>query len=267
MISAKLIAITTIARTGYVAKGAVYFMVGLLTLQTAIGMGGETSDATDAFQEFIYQPFGSILLIGIIIGLIAHAVWRMIQGITDPENRGDGAWVKFYRVIDFLTGCLYISLSYAAWQILQGLNAQDSDESTQVWVERIMELPYGAWLVLFCAIVILIAGLFQFYSAWIASFESSFCSAMNSKEKSTLRLLGRVGISAWGIVYCMLAFLFYRASVTYDPEEAGGLSEALESLGEQPYGTWVLGITAGGLIIYGVYLFVLSYYHKIFDEK
>lgn len=266
MNSSKSTAISTVARIGYIAKGLVYFMVGLLTLQTTIGMGGETSDTTNALQEFIYQPFGTILLFGIMIGLIAHAVWRILQAIIDPENRGDGAPIIFFRMIDFLVGCLYLSMSYAAWQILQGLNTQDSDQNTEVWVGRILELPYGKWLVMFCAVVIFIGGLYQFYSAWSANFDDSFdFGEMNNKETHTLRWLGRIGIGAWGVVYCMVAYMFFNASVTFDAEEAGGLSEALQTLREQPFGTWALGLTACGLIIYGVYLFVLSYYHKIFN--
>jgi hypothetical protein len=69
-----------------------------------------------------------------MIGLIAHATWRILEGVIDPENRGSGAQIVFFRMIDFLVGCLYISLSYAAWQILQGLNAQSGDESTEVCV-------------------------------------------------------------------------------------------------------------------------------------
>lgn len=267
MSSNKKTLISAIARTGYTAKGLVYFMVGLLTLQAAIGMGGETSDATDAFREFIDQPFGSVLLISVIVGLIAYASWRMLQGITDPQQRGDGAKVVFLRIIDFSTGLLYLAMSYAAWQILQGLGAEDGDESTEVWVERVMELPYGSWLVMLLAIAILAGGVFQFYSAWTARFESSFSSRMNDLERRALRWLGRVGVSAWGVVYCMVAFLFYQASVSYDSQEAGGLSDALDALQDQPYGTWVLAITAGGLITYGVYLLALAYYHKLFEDS
>lgn len=266
MTSAKYTAISLIARLGYIAKGLVYLMVGLLTLQTTIGMGGESSDATNALQQFIYQPFGTVLLYGIMVGLIAHATWRILQGVIDPEERGDGALTIFFRMIDFLMGCLYISLSYAAWQILQGLNAQSEDQSTEVWVGKVLELPYGTWLVMLCAVVIFIGGLYQFYSAWSANFDSDFDSEqMNNKEKTTLRWLGRFGIGAWGVVYCMVAFLFYNASVTFDADAAGGLDQALRTLRDQPFGTLVLGITSAGLITYGIYLLVLSYYLKIFD--
>ena len=253
---------------GYIAKGVVYFMVGLLTVQTTIGLGGQTSNATDALQEIIYRPFGRILLIAIMVGLIAHAAWRILQGVVDPENRGSSAGVKLFRLIDFLTGCLYLSMSFAAWQILRGFSTQDGGQKTEVWVGRILDLPYGTWLVLICAIAILIGGLYQFYSAWNARFDHSFDqSSMSKKERTVLRSLGRVGISAWGVVYFMVAYLFYNASVTYDAEAAGGLSQALATLRDQPFGQWVLGITSAGLLIYGIYLLVLSYYHRVGNGK
>lgn len=268
MASSKLTALSAIARTGYIAKGVVYFLVGLLTLQATIGMGGQTTGTTQAIQEIFYKPFGSVLLVGIIIGLLAHAVWRMIQGILDPENRDDTLFVKLFRVIDFSIGCLYISLSYAAWQILQGLHAQSSDESTEIWIGKILELPFGKWLVILIAAGIFVGGFYQFYSAAIAGFDYSFdTDNMKPAEKNTLSLLGRIGIFSWGIVYCMVAYMLYRAAVTYDADQAGGLAEALNALRQQPFGIWILGITAAGLIIYGVYLLVLSYYHKVYDKK
>jgi hypothetical protein len=65
----------------------------------------------------------------------------------------------------------------------------------------------------------------------------------------------------------MVAVLFYRAAVNYDPEQAGGLAKALNALREQPFGIWILGLTAGGLIMYGFYLLVLAYYHKVYDGE
>jgi hypothetical protein len=55
-----------LARFGYAAKGTVYFVVGLLTAQAAIGSGGETTSTSGALEELVAQPFGKVLL-----GLIA----------------------------------------------------------------------------------------------------------------------------------------------------------------------------------------------------
>ena len=257
--------LTFIARLGFVAKGLVYFMVGLLAFQTTIGMGGSSSSTTQALQEFIYQPFGSVLLIGCALGLLAHAIWRIIQGILDPDDRGTEATTIFFRSIDVIVGCLYLSFSYAAWQIFRGLQTKSTSESTEVWISKVLALPLGKWLVLFCALIVLIIAAYQFYSAYVANFDYSFdVQNMSQKEQQTLRLMGRIGFSAWGIVYSMMAILFYQAAVHYDASEAGGLSDALNALQKQPYGILILGITASGLIVYGLYLLILSYYHRIY---
>lgn len=260
--------VSFIARMGYVTKGFVYFFVGLLAMQAAIGITGEAQNTTQTLQEFIYKPFGNILIIGCMIGLFAHALWKILQGISDPEERKKGSGTTLFRVVDFFTGCLYLSMSYACWQILQGLNATDGDESTEVWVGKILVLPYGQWIVFLCAFIIILTGLFQFYSSYTANFDYSFDSNdMSEKERNWLSALGRIGISSWGIVYCMVGLLFYRAAVSFEADEAGGMAEALNGLREWPYGIWVLALTALGLIIYGIYLFVLSYYHKIYGSK
>lgn len=256
--------ISIIAKIGFVAKGMVYFTVGLLALQAAIGISGQPAGTKEAVREFLYQPFGMILLIFCIGGLLAHAIWRILQSIVDPEDRGGSTFTKLFRVVDFLTGLLYISFSYAAWQILQGLGTQSSDETTEVWVGKILVLPYGRWIVLFCALVILITGFYQFYAAYRGSFDYSFDkTAMSDSEITILRQFGRIGFSAWGIVYLMISYMFYQAAIYADQNEAGGLAEALSALGNQPYGFWILAVTSVGLIIYGIYLLVLSYYHKI----
>jgi len=45
--------------------------------------------------------------------------------------------------------------------------------------------------------------------------------------------------------------------------EARGLGGALRTVAAQPYGKWLLGITALGLIAYGLYDFILARYRRI----
>ncbi len=254
-----------IARYGYVTKGMVYFTIGLLAVRLTIGAGGSTSGSKQVLELFSEQPFGFYLLIVCMAGLLAHAVWRISQGLVDPEDRGSEAWVKFYRIVDVSIGLMYIGLSYAALQILMGKGTTSSDQNTEIWIAKILDLPFGKWMVLFLALLCVIGGLYQFYSAFIANFDYSFDKdRMSDGEKVFLRQLGRIGIAAWGIVYCMVGYLLYQAAVNYDPQEAGGLEDALNALAEQPYGIWVLGITSTGLLVYGIYLLVLSWYHKIY---
>lgn len=81
----------TFARFGYVAKGFVYGAIGILALLAAFSFGGETTDTSGALQAISQQPFGQILLVLITIGLVGYVIWRLIQAIVDPRDKGTDA--------------------------------------------------------------------------------------------------------------------------------------------------------------------------------
>jgi hypothetical protein len=54
-----------------------------------------------------------------------------------------------------------------------------------------------------------------------------------------------------------------RAAVRHDPEEAGGLGDALGTLAQQPYAPVLLGSMALGLGAYGAYQLVKARYRVI----
>jgi hypothetical protein len=74
--------IAWIARSGYVARGVVYLIVGGLAVLAALGSGGETTDSKGALRTIIQQPFGQVLLGLVALGLVSYAVWRLVQAIA-----------------------------------------------------------------------------------------------------------------------------------------------------------------------------------------
>ncbi len=52
--------IERLARFGYAAKGVVYIVVGVLATLTALGVGGETTNAQGALRSIARQPFGRV---------------------------------------------------------------------------------------------------------------------------------------------------------------------------------------------------------------
>jgi Domain of Unknown Function (DUF1206) len=53
------------------------------------------------------------------------------------------------------------------------------------------------------------------------------------------------------------------AALTANPSQARGLSGALRTIEQQPFGPWVLGVVALGLVAYGLYMLVLARYRRI----
>ncbi|MDY3127764.1 MAG: DUF1206 domain-containing protein [Corynebacterium sp.] len=64
----------------------------------------------------------------------------------------------------------------------------------------------------------------------------------------------------------MAGVLLNLAGWNSNPEQAGGLDEALRTLGEQPFGQVLLGIVALGFALYGVYSFGRARYAKMYQE-
>jgi hypothetical protein len=55
-----------------------------------------------------------------------------------------------------------------------------------------------------------------------------------------------------------------QAAWQANPQQAGGVGKALQTLAGQSYGPWLLGIVALGLVAYGLYsAIVLARYRRI----
>jgi hypothetical protein len=86
---------------------------------------------------------------------------------------------------------------------------------------------------------------------------SSFVEEMRTAELSgrlrdALDVLGRVGLAARAVVFALVGYFLIRAAIDFDPANAVGLDGALAKLAREPYGSWLLGIVATGLILFAV---------------
>ncbi|WP_342528452.1 DUF1206 domain-containing protein [Chryseomicrobium sp. FSL W7-1435] len=253
------------SRVGYMAKGVVYIIIGVLALLAAVGPGGETTGTTGAVESVSTMPFGKLLLWIIGIGLFGYIVWNLIKAIKDPQGEGSDAkgWIK--RIGYFVSAIIYGNLAIGA--ILLASRQKSSSgggESEKEISARLMEQPFGVWLIGLLGLIILLYGLYELQSgARLKFMEQLKTHEMNAKEKEVAEKSGRVGLIARGIVLGIIGFFFTRTAWTHNPEESKGVGGALDELASQPYGTIVLGIVATGLILYGIYQFIRGRYEKM----
>ena len=52
-----------LARAGFVARGLIYGIIGVLSLKLAFGAGGKTTNQKGALETVAHQPSGKVLLI------------------------------------------------------------------------------------------------------------------------------------------------------------------------------------------------------------
>ena len=72
-----------------------------------------------------------------------------------------------------------------------------------------------------------------------------------------------MGIGARGIVFAVIGAYLVRAGVAHNANRAASTGEALGAIGRQPFGEWLLGAVAVGLIAYGAYEVVQARYRVI----
>src|SRR5688572_4721572 len=66
-------------RAGFVAKGAVYAIIGWYALEVVLGRGGAFLDKEDVAKKVELQPYGQVLLAVLGAGLACYALWRFVQ--------------------------------------------------------------------------------------------------------------------------------------------------------------------------------------------
>jgi hypothetical protein len=251
-----------LARTGYVAYGVVYVLVGALAVQAAFGGGGKTTSQEGALRSILLAPLGRFLLGIVAFGLLGYAMWRLFQGIMDPENEGTDAKGIAKRLDHGLNGLFHAALALSAGQLVLGSGGGGG--SPDDWTARLLAQPFGRWLAVVVGVGIVGAGLYQFYKAYEAGFREELkLGEMSHREKAWATRSGRFGYAARGIVFGVVGVFLVQAALQTDPNKARGLGGTLETLARQPFGPYILGAVALGLVAYGIFMFVVARYRRI----
>src|ERR1700737_1238323 len=114
-------ALELLERLGYVVRGALYAVMGILALGIALSVGGgQTTDLTGSLVFLISNPFGKLVLIVAAVGLGAYSLWGFTRAIYDPLHRGKGAGGYAAR-LGFVTSAIsYAGMVFFAVKILAG---------------------------------------------------------------------------------------------------------------------------------------------------
>lgn len=253
-----------LGRFGYMTKGIVYGMIGVLAALAAFGPGGETTGTSGALQSIAEMPFGEIALWIIGIGLVGYILWDFIKAIKDLDNVGTDAKGLIKRTGYFISGVIYANLAYVALKLASHSGSAGGDNAEKTISAKLMEQPFGIWLVGLIGVIIMGYGAYELYSGMKEKFMSEFKTyEMTDPERNVARTAGKIGLISRGIVLGMVGFFFIRTAYTNNPDESKGLGGALTELASQPFGKFLLAIVAIGLILYGVYQIILGRYQRM----
>jgi hypothetical protein len=255
--------IRRLARLGYLARGIVYVVVGVMAVQAGLGTGGETTDSRGALETIAGQPFGQVLLLVLAAGLLGYAVWRFIEAWFDTEGQGSDAKGKAKRIGAVVSGVIHLALAGTAFTLaIQGFASGGG--STQSRTAELMSQPFGQWLVGLLGVTIIVVGLFQAKRGYQSSFMHHLdLSSLDTRKQRWVERLGQAGHLARAVVWAIIGLFFIHAAASADPHQAGGMGEALTELAAAPAGTVLLVVVALGLLAFGLYSGVAARYRRL----
>ncbi|MGW4909816.1 DUF1206 domain-containing protein [Streptomyces sp. NPDC004270] len=248
-------AIAAAARAGFVARGVIYALIGVLSLRIAFSGGGKQADRGGAIAEIAQKPFGTVLLWLLGIALAGMALWRLSEaafGQAGPDGGKPGKRAMAAGRSVFYGFVAYSVLSYAAGDKSSGSGS--SDKNSQDVTAKALDWPGGQWIVGVVGAAVTAAGLWIAVRAVMRKFEKHLrMSEVSQKTRKVVSFLGVFGGTARGVVFATAGCFAIAAAVQHKPGRAKGMDDTLRTFADTPAGPWLLALIAVGLMAFGVF--------------
>lgn len=242
-----------LARTGLLARGVIYLLIGSLAVQIGLGDGGgKAADKQGALQTVAGTPGGVVILWLLVVGFAGLALWgfaEVVYGQPVPNGTSLG------RRLISLGGGVFYGVACAAMLVFAlGGGAQSGNEESKTFTAKAMGEPGGRWLVLAVGAGFIAWGAGTFVRTVRRKFTEELDTArMSHRVRPVVEILGLVGRIARGLVFGAIGVFLAYAAITFDPGKAKGLDGTMRSFAGTPGGRWTLVAVAAGLVIFGVY--------------
>jgi len=254
-------AFEVLARLGLGARAFIYVVMGLLAAAVAAGRSRQETDQRGALNAVADQSGGKVLLVALCVGFAGYALWRLSEaafGVAgQPGKKGP-------RVQSLVRGVAYALFTVTAVSILAGSGRNKSQAQQQRTLSgRLLQHSGGRLLLAVVGVVIVVVGLAMVVEGVTRKFTRYLrLQDMTHRTRAAVEKLGMVGTAARGLIFALAGGLVVDAAARANASKATGLDGALRTLAQQAYGTVLLALAAGGLVVFGLYGFAEARWHK-----
>ena len=250
-------------RAGFVVYGVIHLVLAWLALQIAFGHDQKQASSTGAVQTVARQPFGDLLVWVIAIGMFVLALWRLVEAWVGHEyEQGGKKWRK--KAVSLGKAIIYGSIGVSALGVALGAGGGGGGKGgkgggksgTESWTAKVLDLPFGQFLVGAIGVAIIGYGLNLAYRGWSEKFLEHLDAEGKASDASPFyRWVGKIGHIAKGGAMAAVGALFLYAAFTHNAKKSGGLDQALQKVAAEPYGQVILAVIAAGIACYGLFCF------------
>lgn len=245
-----------IAKSGFIARGLVYILFGLIALTTRSKADEGQNAVFGAMRD---APAGSVLLLLTAAGLAAYGVFRLVCGWLDIERKGNDLKGWAGRLAQAGSGIIHLGLAWSAIQFYRGLKRsydQAGDEQSREAARTILDLEMGGVALHLIAAAFLAAGALQLWKAW----KKSHMKHCRADTPEIACIVGRIGLVSRGAVFAIIAWSFLRTAQTEEVGQAHAVGGAISSLqANEP----LFLAACIGLILFGVFSLLLARYRIV----
>jgi hypothetical protein len=246
-----------VMRAGYGARGLIYVIVGVLAFMAAFA-AQQAFGTKGALQTLRDEPMGVTALWVIGIGLLGYMIWRITAGIADVEDHGTDGKGMIARTGQVTTGILHGLIGISVIGLAMG--GGGSGGGAEDWTAKLMSMPFGRYLVGLGALILAGAGVYYMHKGWSGKYKEHLAGSRLTAEMDPIL---KAGLIIYGALLVIVAGSLGYAALTANPQQAGGLGEALKQLREMAFGRILLGGAGLGLIAFALYNFVEAGYRVV----
>lgn len=249
-----------LARAGYFSRGLVYAIIGMFAVLAAFG-AGQKKDTKGALLTILEQPFGTLLIALLIIGLVGYVGWRLVQSLFDTDDHGHSLKGLAVRAGLLSSAATYGTLAIFAVSLLLQTSLGSSGSGS---VASSISGFIGAK-----PVTLGMAAIFAGVAAahWWKAATRKYADHFQADDSTMtfIHPISIVGLTARGCVFAILTvILLFRSAQTRNPDaETPGLKEAMEHLQQLPYGQVLLFAMGIGLLLFSAYSFAEARWRRI----
>jgi NADH:ubiquinone oxidoreductase subunit 6 (subunit J) len=239
-------------RVGMVAYGIVHLTIAWLAIQLATGNSSGSASRNGALHQLAQQPFGKFIVWVVAIGMLLLVLWKLLEAYVDHQNEdGAKAWLKV--TLDVGKAIVYGTLGVSAFHTATGSKSSNSATSM---TSKLMDQPFGRWLVGLVGLAIIGYGVYLIYDGYTEKFLKHLdAEGKRGDQGKAFKMFGKVGYIAKGVALGAIGALFIFAAVDHKAKKSGGLDQALHKVLQQPFGPVLLFAIAVGIGCYGLFCF------------